>query len=147
MLRWAGCTDLDIRPKAYTADIDRLQEDLRRASMLLMPSRSEGFGLIATESIAAGVPVLVSEHSGVAELLRELLGKDAAPFIVPIHNDLDQNAVVWAEHMNFILLDQRAADGRARQLDGRLRETLTWSNAAYHSFRLNRHRLHGSQTA
>lgn len=74
LLETAGRRDLEIRPKAYTADIVRLQEDLRRASVLLMPSRSEGFGLVATEAIAAGVPLLVSEHSGIAELLRERLG-------------------------------------------------------------------------
>jgi len=34
LLEQAGRPDVDIRPKAYSADIERLQEDLRRASML-----------------------------------------------------------------------------------------------------------------
>jgi glycosyltransferase involved in cell wall biosynthesis len=97
--------------------------------MLLMPSRSDGFGLVATEAIATGVPILVSEHTGIAELLRELLGSEAEPFVVPVRHDLERDAEAWAQRMDFILLDQSAADRRAADLYDRLSPTLSWTRA------------------
>jgi glycosyltransferase involved in cell wall biosynthesis len=38
-----------------------------------MPSRHEGFGLVALEAISAGVPVLVSKESGLGRMLIECL--------------------------------------------------------------------------
>ena len=51
----------------------------RRASVLVLPSLSEGFGLVVTEAMAAGLPVVVSDHTGAAELVTD--GKDG--FVVP----------------------------------------------------------------
>ena len=39
------------------------------ADVIVMPSRTEGFGLVALEAISAGVPVLVSSESGIAKAL------------------------------------------------------------------------------
>jgi glycosyltransferase involved in cell wall biosynthesis len=50
------------------ADVDRAYE---RASVYVMPSVSEPFGLTALEAAARGVPVIVSRASGVAEVLEE----------------------------------------------------------------------------
>ena len=44
------------------------------ADLIVMPSRSEGFGLVALEAISAGVPVLVSSESGLAKALKEVEG-------------------------------------------------------------------------
>ncbi len=49
--------------------VDGVLEDLKISDLFIMPSRCEPFGLVATEAIAAGVPVLVSSNSGIAELL------------------------------------------------------------------------------
>ena len=38
----------------------------------ILPSRTEGFGLSALEAISAGLPVLVSDNSGIAEALKEV---------------------------------------------------------------------------
>ena len=46
-----------------------VDRDLRSASVLLMPSRGEGFGLVGLEAISVGTPVLVSSRSGLAEML------------------------------------------------------------------------------
>ncbi|XP_022777916.1 uncharacterized protein LOC111319398 [Stylophora pistillata] len=42
------------------------------ADIALLPSRSEGFGLSALQAISAGLPLLVSENSGIAEALRRV---------------------------------------------------------------------------
>jgi glycosyltransferase involved in cell wall biosynthesis len=39
------------------------------AGALILPSRSEGFGLVAAEALVRGVPVLVSAKAGIAEWL------------------------------------------------------------------------------
>ena len=38
----------------------------------ILPSKTEGFGLSALEAISAGLPILVSGNSGIAEVLREV---------------------------------------------------------------------------
>ena len=40
--------------------------------LAIMPSRTEGFGLIALEALSAGLPVLVSGNSGLGEALRKV---------------------------------------------------------------------------
>lgn len=51
---------------------DSGREDLfRRIHVLLMPSRYESFGMSAAESMAVGVPAIVSRRTGVASLVEE----------------------------------------------------------------------------
>ena len=40
--------------------------------LAIMPSRTEGFGIIALEALSAGLPVLVSGNSGLGEALRKV---------------------------------------------------------------------------
>ena len=51
-----------------------MKKMFREADLIIMPSRSEGFGLVALEAISAGVPVLVSSESGLAKALKEVEG-------------------------------------------------------------------------
>ena len=45
-----------------------------QSDLVSLPSRTEGFGLVALEAISAGVPVLVSAESGIAEALHKVEG-------------------------------------------------------------------------
>ena len=49
--------DVILRGRADHADVLRA---MRRAAFVVMPSRMEGFGLVAAEALAVGVPVIVS---------------------------------------------------------------------------------------
>ena len=40
--------------------------------MLIMPSKSEGFGLVAVEALSAGLPILVGSNSGFAKALETI---------------------------------------------------------------------------
>ncbi|KAI8518731.1 hypothetical protein Bbelb_047480 [Branchiostoma belcheri] len=51
---------------------DQICRDMKQAHLVLMPSRSEPFGLVGLEAIAAGVPVLVSDRSGLAEFMLDI---------------------------------------------------------------------------
>ena len=51
---------------------ETLAELFCEVDLALMPSRSEGFGLTALEALSAGLPVLVSSNSGLAEALMKV---------------------------------------------------------------------------
>src|ERR1700690_1164764 len=46
----------------------------READVFVLPSQNENFGNTAAESVAAGTPVVVTEHCGIAPLLRNVAG-------------------------------------------------------------------------
>ena len=53
----------------FTTNRNEYFRELRKASMLLMPSRAEGFGLVAQDAVAVGTPVVVADRSGFVRLL------------------------------------------------------------------------------
>lgn len=61
----------DERPLALYGDAD--------AFVLASADRNENFGLVVAEAVSAGVPVVVSEHAGVAELVRDRAGLVVTP--------------------------------------------------------------------
>ncbi len=136
LLDIAGKPGLQIRVREHTADVERLTADLRRASLVLMPSRGEGFGLVGFEAIAAGVPVLISDRSGLGELLTErcfggLPGQplkvgDRASFVIRVTGDLDIDAEEWARAAELVLREPRAAFTRAVELRETLAAELDW---------------------
>jgi glycosyltransferase involved in cell wall biosynthesis len=52
-------------------EVDSVAEHLRDCALLVVPSRQEGFGLVAAEALAAGVPVVATPSGGPEELLRD----------------------------------------------------------------------------
>ncbi|XP_070556475.1 uncharacterized protein [Ptychodera flava] len=48
-----------------------IQKDLQQSHLCLMPSRNEPFGMVGMEAMAAGLPVLITSNSGLADLLKE----------------------------------------------------------------------------
>jgi Glycosyltransferase len=49
-----------------------IYEQLSSYDILVQPSLSEGFGLTVLEGIAAGLPVIASDHAGPLEILRDI---------------------------------------------------------------------------
>lgn len=60
---------LNIQPLPYETNRHHLLAELSKQTVCLMPSFHEGFGLVAWEAIAAGVPVILSKNSGVYEFI------------------------------------------------------------------------------
>jgi len=65
-VRFVGFLEADERERAFA-----------RADLLVLPSRSEPFGLVALEAAARGVPVVLTTNSGVREVLEHRV--DVAP--------------------------------------------------------------------
>ena len=121
---------VDIRVLEYTSDMLRIYDDLKRASVVLMPSRAEGFGLVGLEALATGTPILVSSRSGFGELLEERLGSSmAVQYVVQTTGDVNTDATEWARALEGLLRDRTAAFRRTRELHKMLSETLTWDAA------------------
>jgi hypothetical protein len=142
--KYANKAYTTIQALPYTQDRSKLYEDLRSASVALMPSWHEGFGLVAWEAIAAGVPLILSENSGVYELLKENHPGAENGFVrsimvggsieEPYFNDDDLETVVDA--INGIARQPETARKSAATLLAMLKPVYTWqacvSNVAQH---------------
>jgi glycosyltransferase involved in cell wall biosynthesis len=111
----------------YTAQPELIQSDLRRAGLLVMPSRHEGFGLVALEAIGAGIPVLVSGASGLGEHLE---AEGHSRFVVPMWDEEDELVARWSRAIHQVLFDLDAAFDRAAELRKDLAPRMQWSLAA-----------------
>jgi len=65
---------MNLLPLPFTHDRPRLLRELSHCDVALMLSWHEGFGLTGWEAIAAGVPLIASEKSGLYQLIKESLG-------------------------------------------------------------------------
>jgi len=70
-IRWRGAVPQTV-----------LAEEMTQGSVLVLPSLSEGFGMVVAQAMACGLPVIVSENTGAADIVED--GKSG--FIVPIRD-------------------------------------------------------------
>ncbi|MFE7136207.1 glycosyltransferase [Streptomyces sp. NPDC057644] len=122
---------LEVVVRVYTAEQERIDDDLDIASLVIMPSRQEGFGLVGLEAITRGIPVLVSSRSGLADLLREALGEErAGPFVVEMSGEDTKDTQTWARAISNRLMSRPAAFREAAELRTELAERIRWDQAA-----------------
>lgn len=79
-----------IMARPYTSVRTDLEADYRGASIFMMPSREEGFGLVACEALSLGTPTIVSADSGVAEVLKQAARENHMEIdhcVIPIDGD------------------------------------------------------------
>lgn len=112
---------VDVLPR--TSDPSELQEIIRAATVVVMPSRVESFGLVAMEAIEQGVPVMMPSSSGAGRFLASLSEyREAAerfnlveqPFGAP------PSVEAWTDRLDVVLSDLPAAWANARQLQEQL---------------------------
>ncbi len=130
LLGLASLSGDSVRVLEYTDDLALVSSDLRKASLLIMPSRVEGFGLVALEAIAEGVPVLVSAKSGIAEVMVTHLGDEADQFIVPVEGNGDVDGQEWARRIALVLEDRNSAGKKANLIRSKLTSILDWDITA-----------------
>ena len=71
----------------------QLKKLIRTADVVALPSRTEGFGLVALEAISADTNVLVSEQAGISRVLQTIEGGNSV--IVKSHDDPED----WADRI------------------------------------------------
>ena len=97
-----------------------LAAELRRADVLVLPSRNDSYGMVVAEALASGVPALVSEMVGAKDLVTE----GETGWIVPVGD-----AAALARRMAWCAAHPDAV--RALRADcRRAAESATWP--AYH---------------
>lgn len=125
-----------VQLRSFSTDRAQLHNELLNSALIIMPSIAEGFGLTGLEAIAAGVPVIISAESGLAEYLRDPdlnEGLDlqlVEPCVAPVAQADGTNCDAWAAKVDAALFDHEAAFTRAAKLRSALRTQLAWDNAA-----------------
>ena len=66
---------ISITANSYINDEKELFDEIASASLCIMPSTYEGFGLTGYEAISAGVPVIISENTGLFQFLNSWNGE------------------------------------------------------------------------
>jgi glycosyltransferase involved in cell wall biosynthesis len=94
-----------------------------------LPSRTEGFGLAALEAIALGVPVLISEQSGLSDTIKRICPELAKQVVVPVTTDMETDAVPWERAIEFVLRDKATAFKCANELQKQLASEMSWEKS------------------
>ena len=86
------------RVRGFVQDQESLKRLFQEVDLVLMPSRTEGFGLPGLEAMSAGLPVLVSHNSGFGEALSSV--PFGSFFVVNSENPADWTQAIqkiWAQ--------------------------------------------------
>lgn len=131
---WIGNPAVDVTLRPFSAEPRFVMEDVARASLVLMPSRAEAFGLVGLEAIAAGVPVLVSGRSGLGMLLldqRHLpVAQQAVVDVAATERDLEADVRLWEKSVHAVMRNVPAAFREAAELRTAMAAQCTWAAAA-----------------
>ncbi|NUO46111.1 MAG: D-inositol-3-phosphate glycosyltransferase [Streptomyces sp.] len=116
---------------------DQLADWFRAASLLVMPSYSESFGLVAIEAQAAGTPVLAASVGGLPVAVRD----GETGFLVRGHNPADY-ARVLARFADDPQLASRAGAAAARHAQSFGWDTAAAATADVYTAATQAHRRH-----
>ncbi|MFF7388430.1 glycosyltransferase [Streptomyces scabiei] len=130
--RLEDLTGGNVTVKPRTKSVDEINEDIRASHAMIMPSKHEGFGMVASEGLGHGVPVLVNEESGAAQFLQDTerfppeIGR---PCVVAEPTDGSSRAQAWMQAIRQLRQELPARQAGAL----RMREILqqySWEHAA-----------------
>ncbi|XP_068717026.1 uncharacterized protein [Montipora capricornis] len=67
-----GITDEQLTVRKFVQSRAKMRDLFSEVDLVIMPSKSEGFGLVALEALSAGLPVLVGSNSGFARAIKSI---------------------------------------------------------------------------
>jgi len=107
--------------RSYCSEQEELKMMFHESDVVAVPSRTEGFGMVALEAISADIPVLVARESGIAEALLKVKGGNS----VIVESD---DAKKWAQRIQ-LLSDKRPEEreSSAKLLRKHYNEMYPWS--------------------
>ncbi|MGY0059359.1 glycosyltransferase family 4 protein [Streptomyces sp. LZ34] len=126
-----------VKVKPFTPDRSLIEAEIRGADLVMMPSKHEGFGLVATEAAGFGVAVAVGSNTGAGMFFSnvrrvpEHLGQPSVVRVPPGSND-QQLVELWTAHIKSRLSPDSLAQTRAFALELRefLGKNYTWKHSA-----------------
>ncbi|XP_074627735.1 D-inositol 3-phosphate glycosyltransferase-like isoform X3 [Acropora palmata] len=83
---------------------EQLVKEFCQADLVIMPSRTEGFGLAALEALSAGLPVLVSGNSGIGKALKKVPYGSNSVVNLEFNNEDSEK---WAEAIKAVCRKER----------------------------------------
>ncbi|XP_044172002.1 D-inositol 3-phosphate glycosyltransferase-like isoform X2 [Acropora millepora] len=83
---------------------EQLVKEFCQADLVIMPSRTEGFGLAALEALSAGLPVLVSGNSGIGKALKKVPYGSHSVVNLEFNNEDSEK---WAEAIKAVCRKER----------------------------------------
>lgn len=112
--RYLASTDIKVNYLGRVPPIE-LQRSYQIADVFVLPAISDGFAMVVSEAMAAGLPVIVSENTGASKLVRE----DQDGFVVPVRDVTSlQEKLIWLyDHPHERTLMGQQAIRRAEQFN------------------------------
>jgi L-malate glycosyltransferase len=108
-------TDLGVADRVYFVGVvEQIEPILQQADLLLLPSETESFGLVALEAMASGVPVIASDVGGIPEVVAH----GETGFLAPV-GDVDRMADYALQILEDPELRQRLCEASRRRASTR----------------------------
>ena len=116
-----GIPEKCLRVRGYINSREALKQLFCEVDLVLMPSRTEGFGLTGLEALSAGLPVIVSKNSGFGEALGSV--RFGSYFVID-----SEDPIAWTGAIKGILnKDRKSRLDEVKALRGSYSERYSWS--------------------
>ena len=135
-LTGCGVPKSRLRVRGFMGDRESLKRLFQEVDLVVMPSRTEGFGLAGLEALSAGLPELVSRNSGFGEALCSV--PFGSSFVVNSEDPTDWTAAIskiWAKDRKSRLEEvetlRDSYDKKynwAKQIKDLLHKMISWTN-------------------
>ncbi|XP_078583407.1 uncharacterized protein LOC144866085 [Branchiostoma floridae x Branchiostoma japonicum] len=99
-----------------------------KAHLVLIPSETEPFELVGLDAIAAGIPVLMSDKSGLADFMKKI-SKEFYHSTVPMEGNEEYNVKQWARCIEQVLSNCEAEFERAARCRDELLSAKYWEES------------------
>ena len=117
-----GIDRSQLRVRRFNESREQVAQLFCEVDLVIMPSRTEGFGLAALEALSAGLPVLVSGNSGFGEALKKV--PFASSCVVQSEDPKD-----WANAIKAVRgKDRKLRLREAKVLGGEYAEIYSWQD-------------------
>jgi hypothetical protein len=121
----------EINIKPYSTNKSELLQDIKSASLVVLPSRGEGFGLAAVEAISLGIPTIVSDKSGIGMLINQLdIDQTIKERFIWKVGESDMHIGDLRNKIAFCLENQEVCFEYVKKLRVKLIEKSSWKGAA-----------------
>ena len=116
-LKGFGISRSHLIVKSFNEERTKLAQLFLKVDLVLMPSGTGAFGLTALEALSAGVPILITHNSGLAEALKEVTSGHGCI----VHQEAD-----WAEKIKRVRKNLKTGLDEASMLRDKYKEKYSW---------------------